>query len=276
MNPCLRRLAWSGLITSFVSLVCVQAQQPDATARGREALDKMVAAYAALPALHVRVNWTAKYTGSGSADDFPLPGPDRLELRMQRPNKLFMSAIARRDGKTTSYLVVSDGSSLWYWRSVTNTYSQVPAPATLAESPSLLPDDAIGTTDGTTWEVDTIMEWDLLTTRATTLGLTAAAGVPITVTGPEKLGAAQVEVVRVRSPAGVMPFSMENRLYLDVETSLVRGLGFSVRGKHPDDGKDFSVEMQGTYDTLNARPKFSASDFAFTVPAGARKTGASR
>ena len=64
--------------------------QPPATGQSAEtALPRMEAAYSKLAALHIKVRWSAKYTGSMSADDFPPPGPDTFELRMQRPNKRF-------------------------------------------------------------------------------------------------------------------------------------------------------------------------------------------
>ena len=97
-----------------------------------------------------------------SAADMPPPGPDTLELRMQRPNKLFVSAASRRHGEQSSYLVVSDGATLSYWRSWTKSFVQTKAPAVLADIARQLPDDAIGTFADHTWEDQSILEWDLL------------------------------------------------------------------------------------------------------------------
>ena len=114
---------------SMGAVVLLHAQQPATNAAAETALARMEAAYKTLPALHIKVRWSAKYSGGMSADDFPLPGPDSLELRMERPNKFYLSAASKRDGKQSSYMVVSDGTTLTYWRSSTNSFIQKNAPA---------------------------------------------------------------------------------------------------------------------------------------------------
>ena len=111
--------------------VLLHAQQPATDPAAENALARMEAAYQTLPALHIKVRWSAKYSGDMSEEDFPLPGPNTLELRMQRPNKLFLSASSNQFGKQSSYLIVSDGTTLSFWRSWTNSYYQTEAPATL-------------------------------------------------------------------------------------------------------------------------------------------------
>jgi hypothetical protein len=239
-----RRATIAALVYGAVSL---HAQRPAPDPAAEAALARMDAAYKTLAALHVKVRWSARYTGGMSADDFPLPGPDMLELRMQRPNRLFLAAASKRSGRQSSFLVVSDGTTLSYWTSWTNSPRQMKAPATLAGMARLLPDNVIGASFDGTWESQSIAEWDLLADDGGLSAAKAAAGsgVLLTITGPEKLGGAQVNVVRIGSPAGVLPFTFEQRLYLDVETYLLRGLATSARGKNPENGRDFTVEMQG-------------------------------
>jgi hypothetical protein len=257
-------------------LACAAAslprQQRAADPTAEAALAKVEAAYRTVPALHIKVRWSARYTGSMSADDFPVPGPDTLELRMQRPNRIFLSAVSKRSGKESSFLVVSDGATLTSWKSWTNTYRQIKAPATLAGMARQIPDDVIGVSVDGTWQSQNIAEWDLLADdRGVSAAKDAAAsGALLTMTGPEKLGGAQVNVVRIASPASALPFTIESRLYLDVESSLLRGLATSARGKHPDNGRDFSVEMQGQYDVHTTQPTFNDADFRFVPPRGAR------
>src|SRR5688572_12624007 len=131
--------------------------QRDTTAAGGALVAKMEAAYKTLDALHIKVKSSARYSGGMTAEDMPPPGPDTLELRMQRPNKLFVSAATRRHGDQSSYLVVSDGATLSYWRSWTNSFVQTKAPTTLAGIARLLPDDAIGTFADHTWEDQSIL-----------------------------------------------------------------------------------------------------------------------
>jgi len=266
------------LVAALVCTVDARSQDAKVDPRARSAIEQMDAAYKSLDAVHIKVRWTARYSGSMSPDDFPLPGPEVLELRMQRPNKFYMDASAKGDdGKPTRYLIVSDGTNLWHWRSAPNTYTQVAAPATLAEMPRLLPSDAIGTFDGVTWTNDSIMEWDLLVDQIATMKELAESEMAITLGAPGKIGNTAVDVVLLKAPgAPGMPFSTEVTYYLSASSHLIQGYLLNVRGKHPEDGKDFSVTMRATYDVLETRPRFTAPDFAFTPPRGAKKVDAMR
>jgi len=250
----------------------LHAQQPATNAAAETALARMEAAYKTLPALHIKVRWSAKYSGGMSADDFPLPGPDSLELRMERPNKFYLSAASKRDGKQSRYMVVSDGTTLTYWRSSTNSFIQKNAPATLSGIAGLLPDTVIGFAIDNSWEAESIAEWDLLAdARAPSPAKAAAAdGAVLTLTGPEKLGDAQVNVVRLAVPSGALPFEIEQRYHLDAESYLLRGMATSARGKHPENGRDFTVEMRAVYDLHTTQPTFGDDAFRFVAPRGAR------
>jgi outer membrane lipoprotein-sorting protein len=257
---------------SMGTVVLLHAQQPATNAAAETALARMEAAYKTLPALHIKVRWSAKYSGGMSADDFPLPGPDSLELRMERPNKFYLSAASKRDGKQSSYMVVSDGTTLTYWRSATNSFIQKQAPAALSGIAGLLPDTVIGfAIDNNSWEEESIAEWDLLADARTPSITKAAAaqGGVWTMTGPEKLGDAQVNVLRLTPPSGA-PFAIEQRYYLDAASHLLRGLATSARGKHPENGRDFTVEMRGVYDLHTTQPTFGDDAFRFVAPRGAR------
>ena len=266
----------------FAALVCtvgVRSQDAGVDARARSAIEQMHAAYKSLDALHIKVTWTAKYSGSMSRDDFPLPGPNALELRMQRPNKFYMEASAKGDdGKPTRYLIVSDGTNLWHWRSAPNTYTQLAAPATLPDLARLLPDDAIGTFDGVTWTVDSIFEWNLLVDEVATMKSIAESGMAVTLGAPKKIGNTAVDVVQLKSPPAspMMPIATEITYYLSASSHLIQGCLLTVRGKNEDTGKDFSVTMRAVYDVLETQPRFTATDFAFTPPRGAKQVDATR
>ena len=257
---------------SMCVAVSLHAQQPATNAAAETALARMESAYTTLPALHIKARWSAKYSGGMSAEDFPLPGPDVLELRMQRPNKLYMSSASKRDGSQSSYLVVSDGITLTYWKSSTNSFIQKKAPAALADIAALLPDDAIGVTIDGTWEEESIAEWDLLADPRARSIRKIADGLSglLTLTGSEKMANAQVNVVRLALPSGALPFEIEQRFYLDAESYLLRGLATSARGKHPETGRDFTVEMRAVYDLHNTQPTFNDSAFRFVAPRGAQ------
>ena len=248
--------------------------QPDTTAAAVALLTKMQAAYKTVDALHIKVKTSSRYSGGMSADDMAQSGPDTLELRMQRPNKLFVSAASRREGEQSSYLVVSDGVTLSCWKSWTNTFVQTKAPAELTDIARQLPDDAIGTyvASTKTWEIQDILEWDLLTgTGDETQPITellGREGAVLTTTGPERQGGALVHVLRLSLP--VYTTTMESRYYLDAESYLVRGFVLSARGKHPETGRDFTADERGEYELFSTQPKFSDADFRFVAPRGAR------
>ena len=252
--------------------VCLSAQQTATNAAAETAIARMEAAYKTLPSLHIKARWSAKYSGAMSADDFPLPGPDSLELRMERPNKLYLWSTTKRDGKQSSYMVVSDGTTLTYWRSPTNSFIQKKAPETLSSIGGLLPDTAIGVTIDNGWEEESIPEWDLLAdARAPSPSKTAAAqGAVLTMTGPEKLGNAQVIVIRMAASNTGVPIEIEQLYQLDAESYLLRGMATNGRGKHPENGRDFTVEMRCVYDLHTTQPAFAADAFRFVPPRGAR------
>jgi hypothetical protein len=193
---------------------------------------------------------------------------------MQRPNKLFVSAASKRHGEQSSYLVVSDGATLSYWRSWTNSFVQTQAPAALAGIARQLPDDAIGTFSDGTWEDQSILEWDLLADdrKPSITKELGASGGGLTTTGLEKQGGALVHVVRRTAlpVPGVLPLTIEQRYYLDAESYLLRGSATSARGKHPETGRDFTVEMREQYELFSTQPTFSDADFRFVAPRGAR------
>lgn len=259
------------LVSLGLGEVRVASQDPAVEPQARAAIERTRAAYQSLNALHVKVKWTARYSGGMSAEDFPLPGPNEFELRLQRPNRLNLFASSRRDGRTWSYRIVSDGATLWFWRSAANTFTQVPTGATLADIDRLLPDDAIGTFDGSGWEADNIMEWEALVRGAEPLGALAGSGLAITLGAPTRFGDTPVDVIRMKSPAAgpLMPIVMESELFLSATNHLIRGYRLTTRGRHPDNGRDFSVTMQAEYDVHDADPRFRDEDFRFTPPRGA-------
>ena len=260
-------------IATIVGAAVPLAGQSDKPVASEALLAKMEAAYKTVDALHIKAKSSARYTGAGTPEDFPQPGPDTLELRMQRPNKLFLSAVTTQDGERSSYLVVCDGTTLSYWKSWTNSFGQTKAPAVLAGMARQLPGNLIGFGTAIGWEVQDIFEWDALTDDqpSSTVKEFEALGGKLATTGPEKQDGAVVYVVRQTVPrSDVLPFTTETRYHLDAESYLVRGLGISLRGKHPDNGRDFTVEIKIQYELFSTRPTFSDADFRFVVPPGAR------
>ena len=259
-------------IAALVCTVGVRSQDGGVDARALSALEQMRAAYLSADALHIRVTWTARYEGIPSYEA-PL-GPDVFELRMQRPNKFYMEASSTRGERPSRYVIVSDGTDLWYWRSVPNTYIQVAAPATLRDLPALLPEDAIGTFDGLTWTNDDISEWDLLVDDddVDQSGPPDDDGIAITLGTPTKIGSTAVDVVKMtsRPASSQMPFEFEQTYYLSASTHLIQGSLLIDRGIYDVTGKPFRITKRAVYDVLETHPRFTAVDFTFTPPPGAK------
>jgi hypothetical protein len=252
------------------SLGLVDRSQQPFDPKVRAKLEESFAAYRSLEALHIKVSWSARYTGSMSRDDIPLPGPDTLELRMQRPNKIYLEASSKSGERPSKYLIVSDGTNLWHWRSVPNTYTQVPAPPTLKELAKALPDNAIGTYDGSTWTVDNILEWDALVLDDDPIKEMIQSGLAASLSS-ERIGNELVDVIRLRgSESPSVPISTDMTYHLSGVSHLVRECRLLVRGKDPDNGRDFTADLRGVYDLINAKPDFTIADFQFTPPRGAR------
>jgi hypothetical protein len=56
----------------------------------------------------------------------------------------------------------------------------------------------------------------------------------------------------------------------------MRGVAFDGGGKHPTTGKPMQFHMVMTYDLVDPAPMFTAADFTFTPPAGAKPEPAAR
>jgi hypothetical protein len=121
----------------------------------------------------------------------------------------------------------------------------------------------------TSWEWDLLVDVDDVDPTKTF----AESGLTITLGAPEKIGNTAVDVVQLKSPPPppLMPFAFETTYYLSASSHLIQGYLLTDRGKNPDTGKDFSVTMGAAYDVHETRPRFTATDFAFTPPLGAKK-----
>lgn len=211
-------------------------------------IDQTLAAYRALNGLHLKVS--VKTTGPS---DMMRGAPDSIELKYQKPNKLY-SAIATRGAKETldRRLVVSDGSNLWAWLSDTNTYNKVKAPPLLKTAPFIGHD---------------LPEYDLLFRDKDPF-----ADLPGTATlalGPAaKVGDVDVDVLKTSATEQGVPFTLNIELMIGQKDHLIHGMYFAGSGK--DQGKDVKFDLRMTYDLVAANPAFTAADFAFTPPPGAK------
>ncbi len=212
-------------------------------------IDQMLAAYKSLGALHLKISVKI----NGPTDMFA-GAPDSVELRLQKPNKLFLasSAHAAKTGLDRK-LIVSDGSSLWLWTSVANTYTKAKASATLK---------------GVTTLGDDLPEFEILFNDkdpfADIPGATA-----MTLAAPAKLGDVDVDVLTTKVAEPGVPFTLAVQLMVGQKDHLLHAMVFEGSGKDPM-GKDTKFDLHMTYDVVNTAPVFAPTDFTFVPPAGSK------
>jgi outer membrane lipoprotein-sorting protein len=230
--------------------VTAGAQEPKPDPKAQALVDQMVTAYRDLPALHEKVTltWTA------------LPGapaeggtPKSLELRWQKPNRFALSYEEEKAGKPVRHQAVSNGVTLWQWRSDTNVAAKDKAPAKPVASP--VPGAGLPEIGILFAGKNPFVELPL--------GATFAVG------KPEKLGELDLDVLEARIAEKDVPFSGILRVKLGQKDHLIRSMLFEGGGKDPDSNKDQSFKIEAVYE-VNAAPTFTPADFAFTPPPGAK------
>lgn len=250
MSTRLLRIAIVAVLAGCLAVsACAQETKPDPKAQA--VLDQMLAAYKALNALHMKA--TMKLTGNAPQI---MPGtiPESLEMRLLRPNKLWLHYVEKSGAKVQKEQVVSDGTNLWRWQSATNIYTKTKAPGLFRDFPRL-PD--IGP------------EMDILF-REQNPFQNFPPNAHITLGEPIKVGDTDVDVVEIKIAEEETPFTVAVKLLIGQKDHLMRGLSFEGSGKDPQSGKDLNFKMESTYSLVNAAPDFKTADFVFTPPPGAK------
>lgn len=216
-------------------------------------IDQVLAAYKALTGLSLKVS--VKTTGPA---DMMRGAPDSIEVRFQKPNKLY-SAVSTRSApdRIERKVVVADGAFLWIWKSDTNTFAKGKSPALLKAAPTL---------------GDDLPEYELLFRDKDPF-----ADLPGTATlalgQPAKVGDIDVDVLKTTVSEQGVPFQILVQILVGQKDHLIHGMYFEGSGKDAA-GKDMKFDLRMTYDSVNANPTFTAADFAFTPPAGSKPASA--
>lgn len=242
-------------VVTAAAALCLPALAQEGQTEGKvdtkaqEAVKQMLAAYKNVSALHQVV------TLKGKLPEFMSSGlPERVEVKVQRPNKLSIVYSEKEGAKTVTYRIVSDGTNLWRWQSDTNVYSKEKAPKLLAEMPQF------GTP---TPELEIVI-----------FGRDPFEGMPgpngtMSLTRTEKRGEVECDVVETSLSEEGAGMSMNLNMLLAQKDRLLRGIRLAGKGKDPQ-GKDISFSFELSYDMVNLKPAFTAADFQFTPPAGSK------
>jgi outer membrane lipoprotein-sorting protein len=245
---------WTAVVTGVAAL-CVPALAQEGQAVGKveakaqESVKQVLASYKNISALHEVV------TLKGNLPDFMSSAlPERVEIKIQRPNKLSIVFTQKEGAKKVTYRIVSDGTNLWQWQSDTNVYTKEKAPKLLSEMPQI---------GNLTPEMEAIL-----------FGRNPFEGMPgpngtMTLNRTEKRGEVEYDVLEasVSEEGAGMSFSLS--MLLGQKERLIHGVRLVGKGKDPQ-GKDISFNLELSYDLVNSKPSFTAADFQFTPPAGSK------
>jgi len=246
---CLTIVAGAALVSRTGAQTAPEAAKRDAKLEAMIA--PMIATYRSLSALHEKMS-VAGEGPPGLLDN----GPVALELRYQKPNRLWLAETVRTgDAKTARTLIVCDGKYVWRWRSATNTYRREKAPARLKDVPNL-PDES--------------PEMDVLFRDGDPFVHMAADGMSLSAGPPAKVGDADVDVLLLNPAHNDLSFTMTIKFMIGQKDHLFRALTVEGGGKDPTTGKQIQFRVGMTYDLVDPAPTFTAADFVFTPPAGAK------
>lgn len=214
-----------------------------------------VAAYKALTVLHEKVSM--KVNTASPEIKKSMSGPEKVELRIQKPNRIYLDFTGTNSGRPVKTLLVCDGTSVWRWSGDSNTYTKIKAPATLAGIPGVSND---------------LPELDIIVRGKNPFNDMSGPGgaMAFKVGEPMKVGDVDVDVLEASPGGDSAPFKMQIRMLVGRKDRLFHGLSVEGGGKNPVDQKDFSFDAKMNYDLVDAAPTFTAADFTFTPPPGAK------
>lgn len=250
----------SGLLAGIAVALCMPlgafAQDKPETKldpKVKEAFEQAYKMYQGLNSLHEKITVTA----SGSAEMLGGSMPDSLEIRYQKPNKLWVQqSEKKKDGTIDRHLVVSDGTTVWRWESASNTYTKQKAPATFK---------AFSNLPSGTPEADALFR-----DKDPFEGLPAEAQMKMG--QPTKVGDVDVDVIDATLAQPGVDISFKLQILIGQKDRLFRGISFNGGGKDPS-GKEMKMDLKMDYTIVNPAPTFTPADFAFTPPQGAKLAG---
>jgi outer membrane lipoprotein-sorting protein len=231
------------------------AQAPKRDVKVQAVIDQMVAAYKNLNSAQIKIVMKSHTTDPRLIKDYN--GPESVEIKLQKPNKLWIDQWRLTKGNRTHSVIVSDGRNLWNWSGETNVYSKSNAPSKISEIAGL-PDDS-PEFDVLFYGKDPFQEFKM-----------GDAELQLTLGGAAKVGDAETDAIEARIGVSGSPMSGVFRVRLGQKDRLIRSLSFEGGGKDPKTNKEATFKFEMTYPILNPAPVFTSSDFTFTIPPGAK------
>jgi outer membrane lipoprotein-sorting protein len=217
--------------------------------------DQMIAAYRALPAFQEKISFKYAIDAEGLIRD---PLPTVIDVKAQKPNKLNISYTEKSpEGKMVQHQIVSDGANLWAWHSDSNTYTKVKAPSNFTQIDLPL---VLGSP-----------EFDVYFRGADPFQRLQLPANLLTVGAPGKIGEIATDLVEGKLAQAGVPITATFKLQFGQKDHFVRSVLFEGGGRGLVNTKPISFRLEAVYDLINPAPTFTAADFTFTPPAGAKQ-----
>ncbi len=223
-------------------------------------IDQMIAAYKGLTTFHEKLVLVSTSTSPDVLKTWA--GPTSVEIKFQKPNKVWVDYRGVAAGKSRHNMLVCDGISLWRWQEGEKTYNKSKALAGLLEITKQLPDDS-PEMDVLFRGKDPFKDFKM-----------GAAEVPLTLGAAAKVGDIDTDSIEAKMVGEGSPFQGLFRLRIGQKDRLIRELTFEGGGKDPITSKDLTFKFQMTYPIIEAAPVFTPADFTFVPPPGVRPAGA--
>jgi outer membrane lipoprotein-sorting protein len=246
----------AALVGLSLGLACAaNAQENKIDPKAKAILEEVTKTYKNLKAFHVKLSLKMK---SNSTE--PMAGQqfENVEIRLQKPNKIWASFTERAGDKATRRQIVSNGANLWEWKSSTNTYTKTKAPGRFAQIAGL-PNAA--------------PEFEILYYERDPFAVFPGPEAPLKLAAPAKVGEIDVDVLEAILGQEGVPFTATIRMMFGQKDRLMRGMTFAGSGKNPMNNQEITVNLDLTYELINASPTFTPADFTFTPPPGAKLEG---
>lgn len=250
MSRTMRRLCY--VLFTVCLVVYANAQAAKSNPKAQALLDQMVAAYKNVNAIHLKA--TMKVAGTVPSE-IAEGMPETVELRFERPNKVWLDSTQRHAGGTKRLLIVSDGKNLWLWETGMDVFTITKAPGSfkgLANMLYSLPEFEVLLDEQNPFE-------DMPTELA------IASDMPV------KQGDSDVDALEMKIEPPFAPFSTALIMAIGHNDHLLRGMTISGKGKAQRAGKDFDFNCELIYSIVNPNPKFTPADFVFVPPPGVKE-----
>ncbi|HXG23849.1 MAG TPA: DUF2092 domain-containing protein, partial [Chthonomonadales bacterium] len=185
-----------------------EAQESKVDPKAQAVIEQAIVVYKGLKVFHEKVIMKGESHPPGMIPGFT----GYIEVRLQKPNKLWLRIESSEGGKQSVRQIVCDGVHLWRWSSEKSTYTKSPAPPSMAGIPVEVPTSTV--------------DLGMLLYGKDPLKAAWPTGTAFTLGEPEKLGDTAVDVITARIADPSSPIATVFKMMIGQQDHLVRGYSF--------------------------------------------------